>query len=98
MDILERDARRILGDFERMVCELSQAGDKQADAVAARLRNQADAASDRLIDAKEYAAVRARSLGRHARTYAKHHPWTAGGFALATAALAFGLLAWRRRR
>lgn len=93
---LERNARRVLEDFERVVGELSQAGEQQACAVATLLHNGADTARDQLIDLEEGAVARARSLGRHARTYAKHHPWTASGVALA-AAITFGLLAWRRR-
>lgn len=95
---LERSARRILADFERVIGDLSQAGEQQAGAVATRLHNGADTARDRLIDLEEGAVMRARSLGRHARTYARHHPWATGGIALAAAAITFGLLAWRRQR
>lgn len=98
MTRLERDARRTLGDFERVVGDISQFGGQKTDAVAARLSNGADAARDRIADFEESAAVRAHSAGRHARTYAKQHPWTAGGIALAAGAIAFGMLAWRRPR
>jgi ElaB/YqjD/DUF883 family membrane-anchored ribosome-binding protein len=96
---LKRDARRVFEDFERIVGELSQTGEEQAHAVATRLRNGVDVARDRLVDLEESAVVKARRTGRHARTYARHHPWTTGGIALAAvAALAIGLLARRRTR
>lgn len=93
---VERNARRVLEDLEQVVGELSQAGEDQAAAVATRLHNRAGIARDRLVDLEEGTAMRVRSLGRHARTYARYHPWTAGGIALA--AIAFGVLAWGRRR
>lgn len=94
---LKRDARKVLEDFERIIGEVSQPGGKQADAVATGLRNGVDIACDRLVDLEESAVVRARRTGRHARTYARHHPWTTGGIALAAAAvIAIGLLARRR--
>lgn len=95
---LKRDARRVFEDFERILGEVSQAGGEQADAVATSLCNGVDVARDRLVDLEESAIVRARRTGRHARTYARHHPWTTGGIALAAVAvIAIGLLARRRR-
>lgn len=94
---LERNARRILEDFERVVGEISQTGKQKTDSIAARLCNETDTVRDQLIDFEENAIVRARSVGRRARTYVKHHPWTAGGIALTAATIAFGLLTWRRR-
>lgn len=95
---LKRDARRVFEDFERIVGEISQAGEEQTDAAVKRLRNGADMTRDRLVDLEETAVVRARRVGRHARTYARHYPWTTGGIALAAAAaIAISLLARRRR-
>lgn len=96
---LKRDARRVFEDFERIVGEVSQAGGEQADAAAISLRNGVDVARDRLVDLEEGTVVRARRAGRHARTYARHHPWTTGGIVLAAAAaaIAISLLARRRR-
>jgi ElaB/YqjD/DUF883 family membrane-anchored ribosome-binding protein len=95
---LKRDARRVFEDFERIVGEISRAGEEQADAAVKRLRNGADMTRDRLVDLEENTVVRARRVGRHARTYARHHPWTTSSIALAAAAaIAIGLLARRRR-
>lgn len=97
---LRRDARNVLERFERIVGGISQAGDERADALATSLRQGVDVARDRLIDLEESVALRARSAGRHARTYARHHPWTTGGLvlaAVAAGAIAAGLLARRRR-
>ena len=95
---LKRDARRVFEDFERIVGEMSQAGEERADAAARNLRNGAGLMRDRLIDMGESAVVRARRAGRHARTYARNHPWTTGNVALAAVAvIAIGLLVRRRR-
>ena len=95
---LKRDAQRVFEDFERIVGEISQSGEDRADATARQLRNGADQMRDRLIDMGESAVVRARRAGRHARTYARNHPWTTGNVALAAVAvIAIGLLVRRRR-
>lgn len=97
---LKRDARKVFEDIERFVDDASHAGQARADAAAAGLCERLDTTRDRLVGLEERAVVRARGAGRQARTYARHHPWSAGSIALAVVAagaIAIGLLARRRR-
>jgi ElaB/YqjD/DUF883 family membrane-anchored ribosome-binding protein len=95
---LNRDARKALEGVERIIGELAHAGGEQAEAAGKELRRSARLARDRLVDIEESAVLRARRTGRHARTWAHHHPWTTGGIALAAVlVVAAGLLARRRQ-